>query len=311
MNWSQGCESFVKDNVPLARMTSYRVGGPAEWLAEPPDRAALERVLAVAAAAGIPVRMLGHGTNLLVGDAGVKGLVIRLPRAGFGAAERCGERVRVGAGHSLPGLVRWSVTQGLEGLECLEGVPGSVGAALRGNAGGRHGEISNYVRAVWGLERDGTPFEFDAARCGFSYRASGLRSRIVMGCELELRAGDGVSARERLDEILEQKRASQPLAARSAGCVFKNPGQPGAPSAGKLIDAAGLKGARVGSASVSALHANFLICEGQATAGDLVRLIRLVRERVHAVSGAMLELEVGVWGVEPEELVPACWPHAA
>ncbi|MCY3019860.1 MAG: FAD-binding protein, partial [Planctomycetota bacterium] len=190
MSWYRGCEEFVSENVPLARMTSYRVGGPARFLAAPPDEAALSEVLSRAADAGLPVRSLGHGSNLLAADAGVDGMIVRLPRSGFGSVERVGTSVRVGSAHSLSGLVKWSVAQGLRGLECLYGIPGTVGAALRMNSGGKHGEIGARVRRVRGVERDGTAVELRGEQCGFSYRNSGLNGRIVTGCELELEEGD-------------------------------------------------------------------------------------------------------------------------
>jgi len=311
MNWLQGCDSFVRERVPLATLTSYRVGGPAEFYATPPDLAALEQLLRRAADARRPVRVLGQGTNLLAADDGVEGLVIHLPRSGFGAVTCAGRRVRAGAGLGLVTLVNWSVGQGLHGLECLQGIPGTVGAALRMNAGGKYGDIGRRVRRVSGLEYSGAPFEWSAEECGFMYRGSKLSGRIVTGCELELPRGDPAIGRMLLAEVYGDKAASQPLAARSAGCVFKNPSQAGLPPAGKLLDDLGLKGLRVGGASVSTLHANFLICEGQTLARDVAGLIRLVRQRVYEARGVLLELEIEVWGMEPEELLPSCCPLAA
>src|SRR5205085_6839571 len=138
----------------------------------------------------LPVRFLGHGTNLLVSDAGVRGIVVRLPKKGFGFLRQEGARLEVGAGQSLPALVKWSVSRGYSGLECLQGVPGTVGAALRMNAGGKYGEIGSRVECVTGFEKDGMPFRFSMTECGFVYRDSGLGSRIVMECELKLERGD-------------------------------------------------------------------------------------------------------------------------
>lgn len=299
MSWQRGFENFVSAEVPLAPMTTFRVGGPAEFYAQPPDAAALGALLRRARDEKIPVHLLGHGTNLLIADEGVSGLVLRLPKSGFAKIERdckSRERVTVGAGHSLPGLVKWSVAAGLSGLECLQGVPGTVGAALRMNAGGKYGEIAARVRRVSGFEADGSPFHFDARECGFVYRNSALGGRIVMACELELQPGDAAASALRLTAILAEKCRSQPVSARSAGCVFKNPKLPGIPPAGMLIDQLGLKGRRIGGASVSTLHANFLICEKSATAADLAALIRLIRARVFSERGVALELEVETWG---------------
>lgn len=311
MSWYRGFESFVSENVPLARMTTYKVGGPAEYFAQPANREALGELLVRAANENKHVRFLGHGTNLLVADSGVRGLVVRLPKDGFGFLQRDGMKLNVGAGHSLPGLVKWSVAQGLRGLECLQGVPGTVGAALRMNAGGKYGEICSSVRRVCGFERDGRPFDFSAAECGFVYRNSGLSGRIVTDCEMELSEGNPVESKKLMADILSEKCRTQPVDARSAGCVFKNPKINGVPPAGKLIDDLGMKGCRIGGAQVSTLHANFLVCEGAASARDLEQLIRAIRQRVYDERGLLLELEVEVWGLEPGELLPPAYPRAA
>ena len=311
MNWYRGCETFVRQHAPLADLTSYRVGGPAEFFAEPPDAEALRRLLGSAKAANQPVRVLGRGTNLLVADSGVRGLVVHLPQAGFGALECQGLLVRAGAALGLPKLVNWCAAHDLQGLECLQGIPGCVGAALRMNAGGKHGRIGSRVRRVCGFEGDGTPFDAGAEECGFAYRGSRLNGRIVTSCELALSAGDEAACRSRLAEIIREKAASQPLGARSAGCVFKNPSLPHVPPAGKLLDELGLKGLRLGGAAVSTQHANFLVCEGRASASDLVQLIRLIRRLVYEARGVMLELEIEAWGIEAEELMPPCATLAA
>jgi len=303
--------AYVRMKVPLAPLTAYRVGGPAEYLAEPPDEPALARVLARAAAAAVPVRVLGQGTNLLVADDGVDGLVVRLPRNGFAPCELDGMSLRVGAGHSLPALVRWSLARGLTGLEFLAGVPGTVGAALRMNAGGKYGQIASRVQGVYGRALDGRPFRAGATECGFAYRDSRLRDRLVTGCELAVQAARPAGHPQALfRQILEEKRASQPLVGRSAGCVFKNPAVPGAPPAGKLIEELGFKGHRAGGALVSPRHANFLICEGAARAADILELIRRIRARAWMGRGLRLELEIAVWGVPPESLWPAECPAA-
>lgn len=303
MIWYRGFEPSVRQKVPLASMNTYRIGGPAEFYSEPDDPVALGQLLTRAANENVAVHFLGHGTNLLIADEGVGGLVLRLSKA-FGYLYRKGTRVRVGAGHSLPGLVKWTASQGLSGLECLQGVPGTVGAALRMNAGGKYGEICSRVRRVFGFEGNGSVFDFSPEECGFTYRNSGLAGRIVAGCELDLEEGDPMESRDRMDQILREKCATQPLKARSAGCVFKNSKTPGVPPTGKIIDELGFKGHRIGGASVSTLHANFLICSAEASSHDLIQLIRILRERVWQERGIMLETEIETWGVEAEELMP-------
>lgn len=298
----QGLEDFVKEQVPLADLTSYRVGGPAEFLATPPDEAGLSAALARAAEAGLPVHVLGLGTNLLVADEGVRGLVVKLPRDGFGDLELDGMTLRVGAGHSLPSLVKWALGEGWGGLEFLAGVPGTVGAALRMNAGGKYGHIGSCVSGVSGCELNGRPFRLEAEECGFEYRDSQLKDRIVTRCELALEGIPPDQSGALYGRILAEKAASQPLHARSAGCVFKNPRQPGVPPAGRLIEELGLKGLRAGGASVSMRHANFLVCSGESRAADVAELIRTIRRCAWAERGVRLELEIAVWGIRPEEL---------
>ncbi|MCW8131507.1 MAG: UDP-N-acetylmuramate dehydrogenase [Planctomycetota bacterium] len=302
MPWFRGLESIVRERVPLAQMNNYRVGGTAEFFAEPPGEEALSMVLRRAADEAVPVRMLGHGTNLLVADEGVSGLIVRLPKHAFSDLTHEGTHVTVGAGHSLPGLVKWSANAGYAGLECLAGVPGTVGAALRMNAGGKYGEIGARVTRVRGVEMDGTPFDCAREACGFVYRDSGLRGRIVTRCEMDVEASDAEACWTHVRSILAEKSATQPLKDRSGGCVFKNPKRPNTPPAGKIIDLMGMKGVRIGGAQVSTKHANFLICHPGAKAADMVALIRLIRERALLECGVELELEIETWGVDPDAL---------
>ena len=189
-------------------------------------------------------------------------------------------------------------------MECLQGVPGTVGAALRMNAGGKYGEICSRVHRVFGFEGDGSAFDVSAEQCGFTYRDSALAGHVVAGCELNLEEGDPMECRDRMDQILKEKCATQPLKARSAGCVFKNCKTPGVPPTGKLIDDLGFKGYRIGGAFVSALHANFLICAAGASSTDMVQLIRMLREKVWEQHGIILETEIETWGIDAEELMP-------
>jgi len=298
----RGLEACVREEYPLAPLTSYKVGGPAQYYAEPADAKQLGEVLRRTYDSGLPLYVLGYGTNLLIADRGVRGVVLHLPKAGFGKLKREGLHVCVGAGLSLPYLVNWSVAQGLSGLECLVGVPGTVGAALRMNAGGKYGELGTRVKSVWGCEFNGQPFHFLPGECGFVYRDSNLKSRLVAGCTLELEPAKANLGREFMRRVIEEKRTTQPLWMRSAGCVFKNPKLENVPPAGKLIDDLGMKGLKVGGACVSFRHANFLVCEGQAKAADLAELIRRIRQRVSLERGVELELEIAAWGFGADEL---------
>jgi UDP-N-acetylmuramate dehydrogenase len=296
----------IRERVPMAPHTSYRLGGPAEYLATPRTASDLSAVLARARAEGVPVRVLGHGTNLLIGDNGVQGMIIHLPKDGFAGFDLDPDAMllRVGAGQSLAGTVNWTLARGWNGLEFLAGVPGTVGAALRMNAGGRYGQIGDRVSAVSGVQLDGTPFRAKGEDCGFVYRDSQLQDCLVTQCQLRLHHDDVQTARDLFKQILAEKQTSQPLAARSAGCVFKNPKVPGVPPAGKLIEELGFKGQQVGGARVSQRHANFLVCEEGACTADVLELIRRIRAKAWGEYGVRMELEIAVWGVPAEALWP-------
>jgi UDP-N-acetylmuramate dehydrogenase len=298
-------------------MTGYGVGGAAEFYAEPPDEAALSELLRSTYAAGTPVRVLGEGWNLLVADGGVEGLVIRLPKPTFAAFSRETAEVRVGAAHPLPSFIAKTLKGGWGGLEGLAGIPGTVGGAAKMNAGGKYGYFGDFARFLRGYRFDGTPFLLRGNDCRFEYRRGGFGEGIVAECGLTLTpfANEGARARahERLREIRSTKKAAQPLSARSAGCVFKNPGgqsgngpADGPPPAGKLLDELGAKGLFCGrpegGARVSQLHANFIVCEGAAKAGDVADLIRELRHRVKKERGLDLRLEIETWGFRPAEL---------
>jgi len=265
---------------PLAPHTTFRVGGPADVLVEPRDEGELVEVLRAAGEQEIPLRILGGGANLLVRDEGVRGAVVRLSRLDG----RRGDRVQ--AGRPLPRLVRETLREGLGGLEALAGIPGTLGGAIRMNAGGRAGTIGDVVRAVEVLTLGGEFRRLPRPAVGFRYRGSALDGCVVVAAELELRPSP--QAPERFASLLRDKRRTQPLDRCSAGCIFKNP--PGQ-AAGRLIEACGLKGVRCGGARVSPRHANFIVNEGGATASDILRLIDLIRKRVPVP----LELEVQVW----------------
>jgi UDP-N-acetylmuramate dehydrogenase len=280
----------TRGSHPLSACTTFCIGGPARWLVQPRDPDQLGDTLRRARECDIPVRLLGGGSNLLVGDRGVDGAVVRLnalSRVDFGP-----DTVTVEGGANLPRLVKETTARGLAGLQCLTGVPGSVAGALVMNAGGRHGEIGTVVRWVDVMDAEGNASRLTQAEAGFRYRDSNLKGRIVLGAGLALEPADPEPVRRLYDEILRNKKETQPLGSPNAGCIFKNP--PGE-KAGKLIDACGLKGARAGAAHVSRKHANFIINEGRALADDVLCLIDRIRAEVSARFGFSLELEILVW----------------
>jgi UDP-N-acetylmuramate dehydrogenase len=293
MSWFSGFENVVRTEVPLRDLTWVRLGGPARWFGEPRDEDQLAALLARARDNDIPWHILGGGTNVIVRDAGFDGLVIHLVGPVFERIEFDDDHVQVGAGADLPRVVSTALKRDLVGLEILAGIPGSIGGAVRMNAGGRHGEIGQFVRDVRVLDSGGTLVTRAADQVGFAYRHTNLGNCVVLGATLKLERGDGQLARERCRAILAERQHRQPpAAARSAGCVFKNPPQQ---PAGRLLDAAGLKGVRVGGAEISTRHANFILARDDATADDVLNLIQLARDRVRETSGIELEPEVEIW----------------
>ena len=293
MSWFSGFENIVRVDVPLREFTWYRLGGPARWFGEPRDEGELAALLARVRDNDIPWRILGGGTNVIVRDAGFAGLVIHLAGPVFERIEFDDEIVHAGAAADLPKLVSTTIKRNLVGLEALAGIPGSVGGAVRMNAGGRHGEIGRFVREVRVLEPEGQVVTRAADEIGFAYRNTRLGAGIVLSVTLKLQRGDGQRALGRYHEILAERQRSQPpLAARSAGCVFKNPPQH---AAGRLLDEAGLKGVRAGGAEISTRHANFILAHDDATADDVLNLIQLAKDRVREATGIELEPEVEIW----------------
>jgi len=293
MNWYDGFETIVRPDIPLRDLTWYRLGGPARWLCQPRDEDELVAVLNAIRAAGIPWHVLGGGANVIVRDEGFAGAVIRLCGLAFEQIEIDGVTVRAGAAVDLPKLVRATLKHGLVGLEVLAGIPGTVGGAVRMNAGGRHGELAQFVREVRMVDAAGRICARPAAEMNFAYRHAAVAGCVVTGVLLGLEPGDADEALRRYREIWNAKYATQPpLAARSSGCIFKNPPQR---SAGRMLDEAGLKGTRIGGAVISEKHANFIVAGDDATAQDVLNLIQLAKDRVRQTAGIELEPEVEIW----------------
>ena len=292
MDWSSEFADRIRENVPLAERTWFKLGGPARYLFSPADVGELRCVLGPAQQASMEVAVLGGGANLLVCDDGFDGLVIRLDEPAFTSVRYDGERVAVGAGADLMELSRDCSCRGLSGLEGLAGIPGTVGGAVAMNAGGRFGQFGDVVETVELIERSGRRCVLSAAEMEFAYRTSAVGDRIVIGAVLHLKRQDPGLVNRKFREVWELKKNSQPLAAHSAGCIFKNP--PGE-SAGRLIDLAGMKGATCGRARVSEMHGNFIVADEGATAGDVLALLEQVRQTVQARTGVTLELEINVW----------------
>jgi UDP-N-acetylmuramate dehydrogenase len=292
MDWLRDFEADTQRDVALGRMTWFRLGGPGRFLARPSSVEQLAALVRRARDAGVDCRVLGAGANVLVRDEGFDGLVIRLDHPIFKEVRIDGTSVEAGAGVDLMPLARRLSSIGLSGMEGLAGIPATVGGAVRMNAGGRFGEFSDVVREITVLDRDGRVERWPRERIGFGYRRSAVGDRVVLSAQLGLSREDPMVSRERFEEYFGYKLRTQPMAEHTAGCVFKNP--PGQ-SAGRLIDQAGLKGAREGAASVSSQHANFIVGESGATASDVLMLIDRIRDRVRRVWGTELEVEIDIW----------------
>ncbi|MFQ5422470.1 MAG: UDP-N-acetylmuramate dehydrogenase [Phycisphaerae bacterium] len=279
--------------VPLAPLTWFRLGGPAEYLIEPETEEQLATVVRRCRDTDTPIRFLGLGANVLIQDVGVSGVVIRLVRTAFATTAFEREGVTAGAGVNLTRLVMACVRRGLTGLEQVAGIPASVGGAIRMNCGGRFGEIETAVRSVRVMGSDGRIGERRREELAFGYRSCDLGQDLVVAVEFALRETDPAVLRKRYDEIWNYKQSTQPpLGAPSAGCIFRNPS---GRSAGELLDHAGLKGLRHGSAMVSERHANFIVADPGGCAADVIELIGLMQRGVAETQGVNLVPEVQIW----------------
>ncbi len=292
MSWLDGFENIVRKDVPLAPMTWLRLGGAAEYFAEPTDIEQLGTLVQRCREEDIPVRVLGGGSNVLVSDAGVPGLVIQLSAPAFDQVSVQGRKVKAGAGAKLGQVISASVREGLAGLEALVGVPGTIGGALHGNAGGRGGDIGQWTCQATVMTRSGEIHVRSREELVFAYRQSSLDELVIVEAEFDLEEDDPLELTRRMQKQWIVKKASQPLAHQSAGCIFKNPR---GMSAGMLIDQAGLKGTRIGGAEVSDRHANFIVAEDGCTSQDVLRLIDLIQSRAAERLAVELELEIEVW----------------
>ena len=308
VDWLADQGIAFETDVSLGPLTWFEVGGSARVVAHPADEGQLSDVLAFCHAHGHRVYMLGSGANLLVRDRGVDGVVLRLDAEAFTRVDIDGTVVTAAAGADMAALVMTLARAGLSGLECMAGIPASVGGAIRMNAGGAFGEIGPAVASVRVMENDGRAHDLPVSEIAFGYRRCSISSPVILSATFSLTAAAPDLVRDRVKEVFAYKKASQPLAAKSAGCTFKNPPiagvtlppdipQPGGDtiSAGLLIDRAGLKGHRIGGAEVSDRHANFIVTHPGCKADDVLALIEHVQQAVADRFGVALEREVVVW----------------
>lgn len=283
---------ILRRDESLADYNWLRIGGPAEFLLTPTTEDELLDVVHCCLAGGITIRILGGGSNLLVADEGVSGAVIRVVEPLLSDVSVNGTTVTAGGGCTLSHAISESVRAQLAGLETLVGIPGSVGGAIVGNAGGRQGDIGELVQSVRVLDRDGNITERSGDELTFSYRSSGLSDLLVLSATFQLKEDSSDELTRRMRQNWIMKRSTQPLADQSAGCIFRNPR---GLSAGALIEQCGLKGMLVGKARISDRHANFIVTEEGATCRDVDQLISRIQAAVSEKFGVDLELEISRW----------------
>lgn len=283
----------ILQNYPLAPLTTWKIGGPAQYLAAPRDLEDVYHLMRLAYDQGWPLFFLGRGSNVLIADAGLPGLTLHLPKS-LQKLERQGARLRAGAGVALPRLARAAAAWGFAGFEFLGGIPGTVGGAVRLNAGADGQNLAGLLRRVWVATPQLQLLEFKAGELGLGYRSSLLLNFphwLVVEAEFALeRPAPPEAVQERMRQLLAARKARLPANPRSCGSVFKNP--LGAPAAGALIDQAGFKGRRRGEAQVSRKHANFILNQGHATAAQVQALIADIQENIWQTRGVILEREV-------------------
>jgi UDP-N-acetylmuramate dehydrogenase len=283
----------IRAAMPLAELTSFRIGGPADLFVAVEDESELMHAKAAAYRASAPCFCLGAGTNLLVSDRGMRGLVVRLGD-GFGKIKIDDTKVVAGAGAAFGTLVQTVVDRGLEGLEFGEGIPGTVGGGLVMNAGAFGGEIAKVVTLVHGVTEAGEAIALTKDDVKFAYRRTQLPNHFVITrVDFELAHGDRERLAARVADLKSKRAARQPRGVPNAGSIFKNP--PGN-FAGKLLECAGLKGTRLGGAAFSDQHANFIVNLGGAQAAEVRALIEMARNKVQEQSGVWLEPEVRLVG---------------
>jgi UDP-N-acetylmuramate dehydrogenase len=292
MNIFSGLEKIVETNYPLAKDTWYGLGGPADYFIRPETVEQLKKATKRCNENNIPIYVLGFGSNLLISDDGLRAAVIKLDAEKFAQTQFDGEQLTAGAGAKLSELVLTCVKKGLSGIEALTGIPGSIGGAVRMNAGGNFGDIGAAIETVTLMDSNGNIFEKSKPELMFDYRSTNISAQFILNATLKLTSTDPEQIMRTVKEIWIYKKNSQPLNTRNCGCVFKNPR---GVSAGALIDRAGLKGLRIGGAVVSEKHANFIIAEGECKSRDVVRLIDAIKERVKEQFGIELELEIEIW----------------
>jgi UDP-N-acetylmuramate dehydrogenase len=284
--------AITRAGEPLAAHTHLRIGGPADYFVQPRNREELANVVRTCAEQQIPLRVLGEGCNVLVGDAGYRGAVVRLSEPAFTQVRVSGQRIEAGAGATLEALIGEAARHGLAGMETLVGFHGTVGGTLRTNAGDRMGEVSQFVRRVEALDSRGTLHVRDRDDMQFGYHMSNLDDAVLLAAEFELEPDSPAAIVKRMRKTWILRKATQPFSYQSAAQIFRNPR---GMSAAAMIEQAGLARSRFGQAEISDRDANCVVVSPGATAKDVLQLIAQIRERVEERFNVELELEITVW----------------
>lgn len=292
MSIFSGLEQIVETNYPLAKHTWYGLGGPADFFIRPKTTEQLQQVVQRCNENRIPIYVLGLGSNVLVSDQGLRAAVIKLEADQFTRIQFEGQQVTAWAGAELAKLVLTCVQKGLSGLEALTGIPGSVGGAIKMNAGGNFGDIGAAVDTVSLMDAQGSIFEKSKPELIFDYRKTNITAKFILNAQMKLTPAEPEQIMRTVKEIWIYKKNNQPLNTKNSGCIFKNPR--GA-SAGALIDKAGLKGLQIGGATVSEKHANFIVAARGCKSRDVVRLIDAIKQRIKEKFAIDLELEIEIW----------------
>ena len=299
--WLAGFAGAQRDE-PLSRQSQFGVGGTADWFLKVRDPETMRRLVRACAEHDAPLTMLGAGSNALILDGGIRGVVVRYDDRHLRRV--ADDAVELGGGCMLPRAALDCARQGLAGLEFGIGVPGTCGAGVYGNAGAFGAEMADVLVDCTALTPDGDECVLTAADCGFAYRYSRfkdqLRGHVVTAARLLVHSDDPASVRRRTDDVQRTRKATQPYGVRSLGSVFKNPPDD---SAGRLVDACGLKGRRQGGAEIAPKHANFILNVANATAADVLELVRVAHDTVQERFGVDLEREIIVLGEPPAALV--------
>lgn len=292
MTLVSGFEKIVRQQEPLAERTWLRLGGPAEFFAEPNSVDELAALVRRCAHGEVPIRLLGGGSNVLIRDDGVPGMVVSLTAPVFAGIQLQGEEVTVGGGARLAHAISETVRSGLSGLEPLVGIPGTIGGALHGNSGSRGGDIGQWACRATVMTRSGEIVQRQREDLVFAYRQSSLDELVILNAQFMLERDDPVKLTKRMQKQWIAKKAGQPLSHNNVACLFKNPR---GMSAGMLIEQAGLKGASSGAVQVSSRHANFIEAGEGASSQDVLRIMDMIRSRVAERLGVELEPAMEIW----------------